>query len=290
MVQLPNYKDIKKMVTCLVLLFAFTSFVVAQERATTDDISNSSPMLLKLNNIYLFYSNPIAPFIKDKGRVMIPARVLSELLGLHVSYEPDLSSVTLSHSGSTLIFTANSNAAYQNDRSVVLDTTPVLYEKDILIPIRPLLETFNFAFAWNDETRLLIINNPRIVQGGDITLTFNDRIFNIYKDTNNFIPSNIKLEGFSRDSSLPDNTAEISLQLHELVPTNQRPELFLMAKVIGDGPVIIGGPDTYISADTGERNPSLCKEITNVVICQITFDSLFQPVDYIIGRVGVLSE
>ena len=244
-------------------------------------IDAPTPVLLKLNDNYLFYSAPISPFISKQGRTTVPLRAVGKLLGFKVSYEnqPKLV-VTAKRSGHSLQFIKETNMAFFDDQPLTLDTPPIWHDQELLIPIKLLLDNFQIPFSWNGEHRILSINDPKALQNSDVTATFNNKIPNAYENTDVFIPNDIKLQGFRLNPSLSNDPAEITMSLKTSTPTDQSPELFLFAQSSNQGSGIVSG------ANTNESSPSLCQESSDFYLCQETYQ-LTEPIDYLIGQIKV---
>ncbi len=247
-----------------------------------------APVLLKLNDTYLLYSYPTPPFIDATGHIMVPVGIMGQLLGAEVSYDLEGKVATLTRLGRSLYLSVGSDEAYLDDRPVELGVAPRLLDKDVLVvPIRVLLESFDIAFTWDDATRTLALHGTAILQDGNITSTFANRLPEGYTDTEAFIPQDIALRETAEEGI--SSSTELTLTLRSTTETNGvsgEPVLFLMAKYAQDGPVVISGTDTYISADTGNRATGLCEKVGTEFRCRVKYD---QPgkLAYIIARVMI---
>jgi hypothetical protein len=234
-----------------------------------------APVLIKFNDYYLLYSSPVSPFISEQGRIIVPLKVISQVLGIEVIYHRASGSATIKGWGKVIDIVADSKIANLGDQAVFLDV-PVQYSqphREFLVPIRFLLNSFGFSFEWDGEHRLLTILHENLIQDPDITSTFSIRIPSFYQDTSILIPTKIKLSDDHLLSLSLENVSETSL-------AKDSQGLFVMAK--RPAAITIAGPDTYVSADTGDRASNPCINVGRDFFCSIQLDG---TPDYVVARV-----
>ena len=94
------------------------------------------------------------------GRVMVPFRTISQMLGCSVDYDPITKIVTVSGSGGMqIVLTLGSRQALFNDRVIELDVVPEAKNGVTFVPLRFITECFDAVVDWNGEKRLVTIGN-----------------------------------------------------------------------------------------------------------------------------------
>ncbi|MDY8094350.1 stalk domain-containing protein [Paenibacillus polymyxa] len=84
-----------------------------------------APVILKINQYYILYTSPDAPYIDGQQRFMIPLRAVSELLGATVNYDAPKKTATISWDHKNIEVTINSNNVTYNGKNTKIDTVPV---------------------------------------------------------------------------------------------------------------------------------------------------------------------
>ena len=206
--------------------------VEAQSGALTEPSSASgllapSPpgasVLLKLNDSYLLYSHPTPPFVSTTGHVMVPVGVVGRLLDAEVSYDFEEKAVTVTRADRSLQLTAGSDEAFLGDRSVKLSVAPRwLDEGELIVPIRGLLESFDITFSWDGATHVLTLRDANLLQDGDITSTFANRLPEGYADTTAFVPGDVRLREDAQQGGETVQATELTLTL-DLMPDRKTP-------------------------------------------------------------------
>ncbi|GIQ71341.1 copper amine oxidase N-terminal domain-containing protein [Xylanibacillus composti] len=137
----------------LALTFVFTPL---QAKAEERDV------FLHVNDTYILYTTPIAPYIDENNRFMLPLRAVSELLGATVDYHPDERRAQITFDGrSTELYIGSPNAIV-NGESITYDTEPVLYKNSMIVPLRVLLDAFSLQAEWKGGT--VAISDDRVMK------------------------------------------------------------------------------------------------------------------------------
>lgn len=119
-------------------------------------------VFLHVNETYILYTSPIAPYIDENNRFMMPLRAVSELLGATVDYHPDDRRAKITFDGrSTEVYVGSTNAIV-NGESVTYDTQPVLYKDSMIVPLRVILDAFSLQAEWKDKT--VSISDDRVMK------------------------------------------------------------------------------------------------------------------------------
>ncbi|WP_199613765.1 copper amine oxidase N-terminal domain-containing protein [Paenibacillus alkalitolerans] len=140
------------------------------------------PIHLKIDKYYILYSIPSAPFIDKKNRLLIPLRLVEDLMGGSVDTKTNTAS--LDHK---FQFTVGSTTAIVDDTVVKMDTMPVLKDGVIFIPLRLFLDHTDLKWEWSTKYKYLHLKDKRIVKGkpfeqfagNDFTVTVSDNAFHL---------------------------------------------------------------------------------------------------------------
>ncbi|HAP31900.1 MAG TPA: hypothetical protein DCQ14_02415 [Firmicutes bacterium] len=93
------------------------------------------------------------------GRAMVPYRAVAERLGARVSWNAGERSVTITDGDAVLKLTVGQAAAVSNGREIRLDTTPVLLDRRVLVPLRFLGTGLGWRVSWDAVTRTAQLNS-----------------------------------------------------------------------------------------------------------------------------------
>jgi hypothetical protein len=123
-----------------------------------------TPVLLKINDYYVLYTTPKAPYVDTHNRLMIPLRSISELLGANVSYHSTSKKVTIKTDVTVLTYEVGSQNITVNDESLKLDTIPVNYNNSVFIPISSLAKHLNIQSKWDQAAKLYTLTTDNFTQ------------------------------------------------------------------------------------------------------------------------------
>lgn len=138
------------------------SFITASYAASS--VTSSSPLHLKINDYYVLYTSPKAPYIDTKQRIMVPLRAVSELLGAQVEYHALDKTATIKMDGHQLSVKSGSKVVTQDSNNFTMDTVPVVYNNSMIIPLRVLLDGFEIKGNINKEYGYVNIQDERLLK------------------------------------------------------------------------------------------------------------------------------
>lgn len=257
------------------------------------------PILLKLNYNYLLFTYPVAPYRDPNGSVMVPLRVVGELMGGQVYNSKPRKTGTLirpdlveSH---LLEFVAGSRQALIDDKTVQLASAPIwLADSDeLLVPLEPLIKTFGLRPHWNPKTSVLALGSILF----EYIETFErETLPYSYQDTEQLIPGDVSLKRqgpSARQIKLTMNLKDVS---NTPIRAGQQ-GVFLLAQYGGIGDTFVEGRNTEIpTIGTAPTDPCR-REKTRGFSCTAMFPAISQaiynaisgsyPLDYLIARVRV---
>lgn len=131
----------------------------------TEDLSKNelnNYVIVVLNNrelIFLKEENFGVPFINEDNRVMIPLRKSLEVIGANVSYDNINSIVTAKKDGITIKVPIGKNSIDVNGQIVRMDTTAILKDNRIYIPLRAVFSAFGYVIEYHNNSKTVILSN-----------------------------------------------------------------------------------------------------------------------------------
>lgn len=163
------------LVICLSILF-FSSFPMATNAAAQSAPVKSS-ILLKLNQFYVVYTAPRAPYIDSQNRLMVPLRSLSDLLAAKVTYDPVNKVAVISRQDNqnkdrsdNLKLTVGKKDIEINGVKSKMDTTPELIQGNMFIPLSVITKALHIDTNWNKEEGMVTLQtDPAYLPSGVVS-------------------------------------------------------------------------------------------------------------------------
>jgi Histidinol phosphatase and related hydrolases of the PHP family len=134
----------------------------------------TNPVLLKINDYYVLYTAPKAPYVDKQSRIMIPLRSISELLGAEVSYDAKSKKAKIGMGGKTVEFTLGSKTVIVDGSATEMDTTPVLEKNAIFIPVSVLAKHLGIKSSVDPQTKIYAMTGDNLMQTDMIKYTLED--------------------------------------------------------------------------------------------------------------------
>src|SRR5579871_2763987 len=91
------------------------------------------------------------------GTILIPLRSMFEQMGATVSYDPASKTAVVSKSGAEVRVTVGKPEVIINGESRPLDVPPILYQGDVLVPVRVISEGMGAYVQWVPDRRLVVV-------------------------------------------------------------------------------------------------------------------------------------
>ena len=92
-----------------------------------------------------------ACFILD-GRIMIPLRALGEYLNMHVIWDDDSSTATLTYGNDAIRVTEGSSVIRMNSREIRTDVPMITVNDCMYLPLRAVAEGLGMYVSWEEDT------------------------------------------------------------------------------------------------------------------------------------------
>ncbi|MDT3426614.1 hypothetical protein J2Z22_002140 [Paenibacillus forsythiae] len=135
--------------------------------------SQTVPVHLKAGKFFILYTAPGAPFVDKNNRLLIPLRSISDLFGAKVSYSNLEKAASLEWLGHSFQFKIGSKIAWVDGTESSMDTTPILKQGAMFLPIRLFLDHTDIKYIYDQNNQLLHITDEKILTGYEFTF-FND--------------------------------------------------------------------------------------------------------------------
>ncbi|QUL57292.1 copper amine oxidase N-terminal domain-containing protein [Paenibacillus tritici] len=133
-----------------------------------------NPVLLKINDYYVLYTAPKAPYVDANYRTMIPLRSISELMGAKVGYDAKAKTATIQKDDVKVIFTIGSKNVSVNGVAGSMDTVPVMEQNSMFIPVSVLAGRLGITNKWDQANRLYTLTGESLMQTDMIKYTLED--------------------------------------------------------------------------------------------------------------------
>ncbi len=287
------------MLVLAVSLTCLWGFAAAQGNAPYEVVPTnfSRPVILKLGVNYLLFTYPIAPYQDRNGSVMVPLRVVGELMGGQVYTSERRKAGMLirptPQESHLLEFVSGSRQAYVDEKEVQLASAPIWLseQRELLVPLEPLIDAFGLRPRWNRRTNVLALNSDLFEDFRSFEL---ETLPDGYQDTEQLVPSNVALNRQGpglRQIRLSLNLKNVS---NSPVLAGQQ-GLFLLAwygRVAGS---IVKGRNTSVPTIGPAPIDPCRKEEGRKFVCEAVFPAFYDaiyntisgsyPMDYLIARV-----
>lgn len=99
--------------------------------------------------------------VNVRGRMLIPAEIIPDLLGSELVSETGKNSVAFKHQSITVEFVAGKKTFTLNGREKNLDVAPTIMNGHLLIPLRTLVEAVGGQVQWSKGNVIAILGVPR---------------------------------------------------------------------------------------------------------------------------------
>ena len=118
---------------------------------------NVAPVIsLKFNGNYAL--SDVSPYILN-DRMMVPIRIISELLGAEVLWNQQTQAVTINKDDKNISLKINSDVATVNGEDINLDSPATIEQSRTFVPIRFISENLGWNVEWDQNSYTVSINN-----------------------------------------------------------------------------------------------------------------------------------
>ncbi|AET60304.1 copper amine oxidase N-terminal domain-containing protein [Paenibacillus terrae] len=154
-------------ILCKIMLVSALFFCFSQEAFTGKLSAESiapSIQFLKINNYYVLFTTPKAPYIDKNNRFMVPLRSINDLLGGHTTYDPTSKTATIQFGTHQIKFKMDSTEIVTDSNTSVMDTVPVLYKNSMFVPLGILTTQLNIHQEWDQQNKLYSLSGKELMK------------------------------------------------------------------------------------------------------------------------------
>lgn len=149
-------KNKKFLIITLTLIMVFSSFTMASAEKKEPP---TKPFTILVNWVPLNIDDISGfPFINKQNRTLVPIRVISEGLGYEVTWNQEAKVAQISDGKNMIYLKYGSSIAVVNGKQVPLDSTVVVRDNRVMVPIRFISESFGVTVNYYYNPSAHIIN------------------------------------------------------------------------------------------------------------------------------------
>lgn len=220
-----------------VIILFILIFVVTGQSFGTNEIN------IKVNEKSInFNENSGKPFI-DKGRTLVPLRAVVASLDAQVEWDGDLRQAVVVKNDTTVKVPIDRSFILKNNQKIANDSKAVIVNGRTFLPIRVVMEAFDYQVDWEDTTRSILINeksqnsNKNSIETLNQSVTVNER--------------KIQVKGYKVD--LKDDALEVKTALAK----NAVGQVDSMETIAKENDAILAINGSYFAAydDTEVKDP-----------------------------------
>ena len=142
--------------------------------AETTAAAEPAPIAINVNGETVKFPDA-QPYIDENNRTMVPVRFIAEALDANAIWYAETNTATLSRGGTHITITIGDPnlkvAGMWGEDIVTMDTTAVLKDGRIYLPIRFVAQAFGGAVAYDAETNTACIAVAPVIDNRDIVAT-----------------------------------------------------------------------------------------------------------------------
>ncbi len=164
----------------------------------------------------------VEPTIKN-DRTLVPVRAVFDALGAQVDWDGETQTVLANKGDTSISMRLNENVLIKNGEGILLDTSSVLVNDRVLVPVRAVSEAFGCNVLWNKyDSTVVIVSDPSKVVAAQIGSEpvyldeFNAHMMFSTVSTSNSIPR----PDFEKITDSIWDTEQNGVVYHELVAKN----------------------------------------------------------------------
>ncbi|WP_379198409.1 copper amine oxidase N-terminal domain-containing protein [Paenibacillus sp. GCM10012306] len=148
----------------MVLLIAIPTVPVSAGSVSNNTLNSN--ILIRLNQFYVVFTSPIAPYMDKNNRIMVPLRSLSNLLSADVTYNPESKTAVISRKNLlnatekfyTIKMAVSEKRVEINGVRSEMDTTPTLYKGSMFVPLCIITTAFHINTEWDQINSIMKLN------------------------------------------------------------------------------------------------------------------------------------
>lgn len=109
-----------------------------------------------------------APFVDSKNCTLVPLRFISEKLGAGVKWDGKKQQATITQEGKKVVLTVGKLTMVVNGQEVKMNTTPVIKDSTVFVPVKCIGDLLGVETKWIKETSTVAISSKEADQAAEI--------------------------------------------------------------------------------------------------------------------------
>lgn len=134
------------------------TFVAAGMIAVFTATSAFATDVIKLNIDGNIVGGPVTP-VSQKGRTLVPLRVIFEALDAEVTWDNATKTVTGSQGDKEIVLKMNDTTAKVDGKNVTLDVPGQIIQGSVYVPVRFIAESLGAGVEWNAESNTVFVKS-----------------------------------------------------------------------------------------------------------------------------------
>ncbi|QWU14529.1 copper amine oxidase N-terminal domain-containing protein [Paenibacillus sophorae] len=116
---------------------------------------------MKINQYYVLYTTPKSPYL-DNGKLYLPLRAVSELLGGKAVYDSKTKLAKIEMNNHVLEINTATNQTTYDGEGVQTDIKPQIHQQSLFVPIRTLVEGLKVNGKWDQKQQMFIVTDDSL--------------------------------------------------------------------------------------------------------------------------------
>ncbi|WCM61157.1 copper amine oxidase N-terminal domain-containing protein [Paenibacillus polymyxa] len=146
----------------LIGIMIVLSFATAHSNSTSAQAQ--TPIHLKVNDHYVLYTYPAAPFLDKKNRLLIPLQAAEDILGGKVTYNAANKTASIDLLDRNVTATIGSPEISVNGEPMTMDTVPIMLSNAMFLPVSILLKDTDAKMEWDPKRGLLKLRHDSFTE------------------------------------------------------------------------------------------------------------------------------
>ncbi|MCJ8010128.1 copper amine oxidase N-terminal domain-containing protein [Paenibacillus sp. KQZ6P-2] len=148
-------------------LLVISSVLLSVTSATAGSL-NEDHIKLKVNGAYLIYSKGEMPFVDKNSRILLPLRVIADLINGKITWDSKAKSVQIEAKDFELTAVLNEKGATINGKKIASDTSLTLKNGTTLVPAKWIADGLGVSLKWDAKNKIISLDDNRFFQAGPL--------------------------------------------------------------------------------------------------------------------------
>ncbi|HWI54420.1 MAG TPA: copper amine oxidase N-terminal domain-containing protein, partial [Desulfobacteria bacterium] len=115
------------------------------------------PVNISFNGVVI--KNPQFRAYNNRKQVMVPARLLAQTMGFTVDWPDGQKKITFVYGNNAMSATIGSSVIYHNSVMKRMNSTAVLREGEVWLPVRYLAESLGYCVEWDGSNNTVLLSS-----------------------------------------------------------------------------------------------------------------------------------